>query len=276
MGLGCNAVGVTGCRIIESRRERLVAILTNNLVPCNGRFPLMIAVISMFFAPTGASGSVLRAGILAGVIALGVGLTFFASRLLSGTLLRGGAAPFILELPPYRAPRVLQVLARSLLDRTLLVLGRAAVIAAPAGLVIWILANVSVGDVTLFTRATDFFEPFARLLGLDGVILLAFILAFPANEVVLPVLVMGYLGSGALTETATLAQLHAILAAHGWSAVTAVCVVLFSLAHWPCSTTCLTVRRETGSLRWTVAAFLLPTVLGLALCALVNFAAKLF
>ncbi|MDR0839204.1 MAG: ferrous iron transporter B [Oscillospiraceae bacterium] len=276
MGLGCNAAGVTGCRIIDSPRERLVAILTNSLVPCNGRFPALVAVISMFFASSGAGGSLVRAGILALVITLGVALTLLASRVLSATALRGESSSFALELPPYRVPKFSQVITRSLLDRTLFVLGRAAAVAAPAGLLIWITANVQIGGEPILRLAAGFLDPFARALGLDGVILFAFILGFPANEIVVPLLVMGYLGSASLAASPGLPELRALLLANGWSLTTAVCVALFTLAHWPCSTTCLTIRRETGSAKWTLAAIALPTLLGMAMCAAVKLISTLF
>lgn len=270
MGLGCNAVGVAGCRIIDSPRERLIAILTNCLVPCNGRFPMMIAVLAMFFAGSGAlSGAVLPAVLLAGVIATGVLATLGVSLFLSKTLLKGIPSSFTLELPPYRWPRIGQVVVRSLLDRTVFVLGRAVAFAAPMGLLLWLLANVSPGGVSLLARMTGFLDPLGRLLGMDGVILSAFLLGLPANEIVLPILLMAYLAQGSLAEVPNLMDMKAILAAHGWTWVTAACTLLFSLMHWPCSTTCLTIRKETGSTGWTLLAIGLPTALGMGVCALV-------
>lgn len=227
MGLGCNAAGVVGCRIIDSERERLLAVLTNSLMPCNGRFPALIALMTMFFS---LSGSTLTAALLlTAALVLCVGLTFGATWLLSATVLRGKPSAFALELPPYRAPQVGQVLVRSVFDRTLFVLGRA--------------------------------------MGMDGVLLLAFVLGFPANEIVLPIAVMGYLAQGSLSDVPGLAQMHALLTANGWTWTTAVSAVLFFLLHWPCSTTLWTIRRETGSAKWTLLAALLPTALGMALCA---------
>ncbi len=277
MGFGCNAVGVTGCRIIDSPRERLIAILTNCFVPCNGRFPALIALISMFFVGTGGGpGRFLSAALLlTGVILLGVVMTFGISRLLSGTLLKGVASSFTLELPPYRKPRVGQVIVRSVLDRTLFVLGRAALIAAPAGLVIWLFANVTVGGVSLLAHCTAALDPFARLFGLDGVILMAFVLGTPANEIVLPIVLMAYLSTGTLQELGDLTALRELLLANGWTAVTTVCVMLFSLFHWPCAATILTIRRETGSRKWTALAVLLPTLVGLAVCFVVASAGRL-
>ncbi len=269
MGLGCNAVGVMGCRIIQSPRERLIAILTNALMPCNGRFPTLIALISMFFVfVQGPAVSLAGAAILLMFIVLCVGVTLGCSRLLSATLLKGMPSAFALELPPFRRPKVGQVLIRSVLDRTLFVLGRAVTVAAPAGLIIWLLANLRVGDAQVLRLLADALEPAGRFLGMDGVILLAFILGFPANEIVLPIMLMTYLCQGTLVEAQGLDSLRALLVANGWTLKTAACVALFSLFHWPCSTTTLTVYKETRSLKWTAVAVLLPTLAGAALCAL--------
>ncbi len=273
-GFGCNAVGVTGCRIIDSPRERLIAILTNSLVPCNGRFPLLIAVIAMFFA-FGRS-SLVGALLLTLCVAGGVLMTFAASRLLSATLLRGVPSSFVLELPPYRMPKAGRVILRSILDRTVFVLGRAMSVAAPAGLVIWALANIERGAMPLLGTITGFLDPFARVFGLDGVLLTAFLLGFPANEIVLPVAVMAYMQQGSVEQLPALSELRTLLAANGWTVVTAACVIAFSLFHWPCSTTLLTVKRETGSWRWTFAAALLPTLIGLAVCFLIASIGRLF
>lgn len=273
MGLGCNAAGVVGCRIIDSERERLLAVLTNSLMPCNGRFPALIALMTMFFS---LSGSTLAAALLlTAALMLCVGLTFGATWLLSVTVLRGKPSAFALELPPYRAPQVGQVLVRSVFDRTLFVLGRAAAVAAPAGIVLWALANVHSGGVSLLTRCAAALDPLGRVMGMDGVLLLAFVLGFPANEIVLPIAVMGYLAQGSLSDALGLAQMHALLTANGWTWTTAVSAVLFFLLHWPCSTTLWTIRRETGSTKWTLLAALLPTALGMALCAAFTALARL-
>ena len=277
MSLGCNACGVTGCRIIDSPRERLIAILTASLVPCNGKFPTLIALITIFFVGgrAGLLASLEGAALLLGTLALGAAGTLACSRLLSATVLRGAPSSFALELPPFRKPRVGQVIVRSLLDRTLFVLGRAVSVAAPAGALIWVMANVTVGDVSLLARCTGFLDPFARLFGLDGVILMAFLLGWPANEIVLPVMLMAYLAEGSLVEFEDLAALGALLTQHGWTWVTAVCAMLFSLFHWPCSTTCLTIYKETGSVKWTAASVVIPTLLGLGLCFVTAAAARL-
>lgn len=275
MGLGCNAVGVSGARIIDSPRERLIAILTNSLMPCNGRFPTLILLIGMFFAGTPAWSSALSSLALAGVLVLGVLMTFLLSRLLSGTILKGTPSSFTLELPPYRRPQVGKVLVRSVLDRTLFVLGRAAAVAAPAGLIIWLMANVSVGGQSLLALCAGFLDPAARIFGMDGVILMAFLLGFPANEIVLPIILMAYAASGTLTDLGSAAEVRALLVQNGWTWVTAACTLVFSLMHWPCSTTLLTVRKETGSLRWTLLAAALPTAAGLCLCFLIAQAGRL-
>lgn len=277
MGFGCNAAGVVGCRIIDSPRERIIAILTNNLVPCNGRFPTLIAIISMFFIGTagGFWSSIQAALILTSVIILGVMMTFWLSRFLSETLLKGEASSFTLELPPYRTPQIGRVIVRSLFDRTLFVLGRAVIVAAPAGIIIWLFANITIGDITLLAHCSSFLDPFAKLLGLDGVILLAFILGFPANEIVVPIIIMTYMSTGSILELDSLAELKTLLTNNGWTWVTAVSTMLFCLFHWPCSTTCLTIRKETGSLKWTVLSFVLPTVIGISVCLVFNLAIRL-
>lgn len=273
MGFGCNAAGVVGCRIIDSPRERLLAILTNNFVPCNGRFPALIALLSAFFA--GAAGGWVTALGVTAAVTLGVVMTFAATWLLSRTALRGAPSSFTLELPPYRKPQIGKVIVRSVFDRTLFVLGRAAAVAAPAGAAIWCLANCTPGGVSLLTRCAGFLDPLGRALGLDGVILLAFVLGFPANEIVVPLMLMSYTAQSTLTELGGTAALRAVLTAHGWTKTTAVCAVLFFLMHWPCSTTLLTIRKETGSRKWTALAFLLPTAAGMAACALTAGAARL-
>lgn len=270
MGFGCNAAGVTGCRIIDSERERLLAILTNSFVPCNGRFPTLIALITIFFA--GMSGtfgsSFLCALLLTLAVLLGIGMTFAATWLLSVTLLRGVPSAFTLELPPYRRPQVGSVIIRSVFDRTLFVLGRAVAVAVPAGFLIWFMANVPSGDTSLLQLCASALDPFARLMGLDGVILIAFLLGFPANEIVMPVIFMAYLAQGTLVEPGSFASMKALLLSHGWTFQTAVSMILFSLFHWPCSTTLLTIHKETKSLRWTALAALLPTSAGILLCML--------
>ncbi|MDU4884195.1 ferrous iron transport protein B [uncultured Clostridium sp.] len=268
MGFGCNAAGIIGCRIIDSPRERLIAIITNNFVPCNGRFPTLIAIITMFFAGMfiGPFKSVISTVLLVGVILLGVFMTLMMSKVLSKTILKGVPSSFTLELPPYRKPQIGKVIVRSIFDRTLFVLGRAISVAAPAGIVIWLMANVTVGDMSLLTHCANFLNPFAQAIGLDGYILMAFILGFPANEIVVPIIIMSYMATGSMLELESFTELRALLISNGWTWLTAVCVMLFSLMHWPCSTTCLTIRKETQSWKWTAVSFLVPTVMGVIIC----------
>ena len=272
MGFGCNAVGVSGCRIIDSPRERLIAILTNVFVPCNGRFPTMITIITIFFIglSTSIMSSALSVFILTGVILLGILLTFLVSYLLSKTVLKGVPSSFTLELPPYRKPQVGKVIIRSIFDRTLFVLGRAIVVAAPAGAVIWILANVNIDGISLLSHISTFLDPFGRFIGLDGVILVAFLLGFPANEIVIPIMIMAYMATGQITNFESLYSLKELLVNNGWTIVTAICMIVFSLCHFPCSTTCLTIKKETGSYKWAIFAFILPTVVGIILCFLIK------
>ena len=278
MGFGCNACGVIGCRIIDSPRERLIAILTNNFVPCNGRFPTLIAIITMFFTGLIISPfqSVLSALMLTAIIILGILLTLLISKLLSKTLLKGIPSSFALELPPYRRPQIGQVIIRSIFDRTLFVLGRAVVVAAPAGLIIWLMSNIVVGDISLLSHCSNFLDPFAKLIGLDGVILLAFILGFPANEIVIPIIIMSYLCTGSILEFDSLESLKTLLVNNGWTYITAICTMLFSLIHFPCATTILTIKKETKSLKWTFAAFLIPTICGILICFVVANVLRLF
>lgn len=273
MGLGCNAAGVVGCRIIDSERDRMIAILTNTMVPCNGRFPAIISLITLFIVGTTQSSAktfLLAAISLTCVVIVGVFMTLVASWLLSKTILKGMPSAFFLELPPYRRPQVGKIIIRSLRDRTMFVLLRAVCVAAPAGLLIWCIGNIQVGSDTLLTIFAGALDPFARWIGLDGMILLAFILGFPANEIVIPLVLMGYLSSGTLVEINQLSDLAVLLAQNGWTSVTAVCFILFSLFHWPCSTTCLTIRKETGSTKWMLIGMILPTLFGVTLCFIVH------
>ncbi len=278
MGFGCNAAGVVGCRIIDSPRERLIAMLTNTLVPCNGRFPSLIAIITIFFV--GSSSGILQSSMAAVflvlLILLGIAMTFLSSRLLSATVLRGVPSNFTLELPPYRRPQIIKVLIRSVFDRTLFVLGRAVAVAAPAGLIIWLMANISINGQTLLFILSNFLNPFGELLGLDGVILTAFILGFPANEIVLPLIIMIYTSGSALTELSDISTVSSLLIQNGWTIKTAISFMLFSIMHWPCSTTLLTIKKESRSIRWTLLAFLLPTLLGIVFCMLSNLLAACF
>lgn len=275
MGFGCNAAGVTGCRIIHSPRERLIAILTNSFVPCNGRFGTLIAVITAFFA-SGTGGSLLSALYLTLLILSGVMLTLLVSKLLSITILKGVPSAFTLELPPYRRPQILKVLLRSLLDRTIFVLGRACIVAAPAGLFLWLLTNINIGDISILAAIANFLDAPGKFMGLDGTILTAFIMGFPANEIVMPIAVMLYQSENVIAETGGALELHTILANNGWNSVTAICMMVFMLFHFPCSTTCLTIKKETGSIRYMLLAIILPTLCGIILCSIISCIFSLF
>lgn len=278
MGIGCNACGVTGCRIIENPKERLIAVLTNNFMPCNGRFPILIAMIMMFFAGSafGFLSSIEVALILLLILLVCVLLTLAVSKLLSLTVAKGAPSGFALELPPYRKPQILKTIVRSLLDRTLFVLGRAVIVAAPAGAVIWLTANIRIGDCSILQYCTDFLDPFGRFIGLDGVIVMSFILGFPANETVIPIIIMSYMASGTLMDYSGYPELLRLFSANGWTVTTAVCMMVMTVLHFPCSTTCLTIKKETGSLRWTLTSMLLPTLMGVIICAVIANTAKLF
>lgn len=268
MGFGCNSAGVTGCRIIDSPREKLISILTNSFVPCNGRFPFLITIASIFVGGLFASknSSLIATIVVLLVILLGIFMTILISKILSKTILKGVPASFILELPPYRKPQIGKVLVRSIFDRTLFVLGRAIAVAAPAGLVIWLFANINIGGISILTYIANFFDPFARLMGLDGYILAAFILGIPANEIVLPIILMSYMGSGSLVDLENTFSIGQILIQNGWTLLTAINVMIFTLLHFPCTTTLLTIKKESGSWKWVGLAFLLPTVCGIVLC----------
>ena len=266
MGLGCNAAGIVGCRIVDSPRDRLLALLTNSFIPCSGRFPMLAVLASMFFS--GKGGSLFSALVLAGMLALAFVLMFLATLFLSTTALKGEPGSFALELPPYRAPQWGSVLLRSVLDRTVFVLARAAAVAAPAGVLIWVLANTTIGGISLISVASGALDPLGHLMGLDGVILLAFVLGLPANEIVLPLILMGYFASSTLPDVGASETLRQTLVLQGWTWETAVCTSLFTLSHWPCSTTTITLWRETRSLKWTALGAALPTAVGILSCML--------
>lgn len=266
MGFGCNACAIIGTRIIDSPRDKLVAILTNNFVPCNGRFPLLIAIIGMFFV---SSSNIVAALILTGLIIIGIIMSLVVSKLLSLTILKGVPSYFALELPSYKKPNIKSVVIRSIFDKTLFVLGRAIKVAAPAGLLIWLLANIEISGVSILRHVSDFLDPFASLLGLDGIILFAFILALPANEIVLPIIIMGYLATGNMVEIENLSTLKDLLVTNGWTVMTAVSVCLFSIMHFPCATTLLTIKKESGT-KWMIYAFLIPTLVSIITLFIIN------
>lgn len=272
MGFGCNACGVTGCRIINSPRERLIAIITNNLVPCNGRFPFLITIATIFIAGTmqGIGASIISTISVMLVIVLGIFLTLVISKALSKTILKGMPSSFILEMPPYRKPQFCKIFVRSIFDRTLFILGRAVAVAMPAGLVIWLFANIGINGSSILDLIVNFLDPFARLMGLDGYILTGFILGIPANEIVLPIILMCYLQGKALINIEDTFAIGEILRQNGWTILTAINVMIFTILHFPCATTLLTIKKETGKMRWVVLSFLIPTVFGIIICMLTN------
>lgn len=278
MGFGCNAAGIVGCRIIDSPRERLLAILTNSFVPCNGRFPAIISIITMFFVGVtgGFLSSVFSTAILTFFITLGIVMTLIVTKALSSTLLKGVPSSFTLEMPSYRRPQIIKIIVRSIFDRTLFVLGRAVTVAAPAGILIWSMANVTHNGTSLLNICADLLEPVGKLMGLDGIILLAFILGFPANEIVVPIIIMAYTAQASLIEIDNVSVLRELFISNGWTSVTALCFIIFSLMHWPCSTTLITIKKETGSFKWTALSALIPTAVGFLICVAVNLISKIF
>jgi ferrous iron transport protein B len=288
MGFGCNAAGVVATRIIDSPRERLIAILTNNFALCNGRWPTMILIATLFIGglvPAHLAGLISSLTVV-GIAMLGVFLTFGVSWALSRTILRGEVSTFSLELPPYRPPRILQTLYTSFIDRTIYVLWRAIVFALPAGAVIWLAANVQIGGYSIAEHLISALDPLGLLIGLNGVILVAYIVAIPANEIVIPtvlmltVLVTGVSGlgegAGVMFELESEADTMALFEAGGWTLLTAVNLMLFSLIHNPCSTTIYTIYKETGSRKWTAIAALLPVAMGFAVTFVVAQVWRLF
>lgn len=276
MGLGCNCTGITGCRIMGNEKEKIISIITNSFIPCNGRFPILIAVITMFFVPLAKSAGFISALILSAVISLSVIATFLVSRLLSHCFIKAQSKPFIMELPSYRKPDTLRVLVRSLFDRTLFVLARAVSVAAPAGIMIWLLTHIDINGSSIFKYMTDFLDPVGRLMGLDGTVLTGFILGLPANEIVIPVIMMGYLSGSSLENYTSLSALAELFRQNGWDVFTAVSMVIFTVFHWPCSTAIITIKKETESLKWTAVSVLLPALLGFVLCVLFNTIVNLF
>jgi len=272
MGFGCNCVGITGCRIIDSKRERLIAILTNAFIPCNGKFPTIIAIITMFFIGIGKSvfDVFLSTGILLLVVLFGIFMTFLVSKLLSMTILSGCSSSFVLELTPYRRPKIIKTFITSIFDRTLFVLFRAIIVAIPSGFLIWILANVDVSGISILNHLISFFDPFGKLFGLDGIIVIAFILGFPANEIIMPIMLMCYLNTGTLVEYNSLLELKTLLVDNGWTILTAISVIILFVLHYPCSTACLTIKKETNSWWYVLLSMIIPTFLGLLICFIIN------
>ena len=271
MGIGCGSVGVTGARIIDSPRERLIAIITNSFMPCNGKLPAIIALISMFFTDSAVLGAV----ILTALVAFSVLMTLFASKILSKTVLKGIPASFTLELPPYRLPKIKKIIIRSVLDRTLKILARAVIVAVPAGIIIWLCSNVLINEKNMLEIFSLFLDPFARIFGLDGNILSGFILSFPANEIALPIMAMGYSG-GELSELGSIAETALLFSENGFDFTNAVCTLIFFLFHWPCATTLITIQKETKNIKWTILSAAVPLLLGFSLCFAINLISKLF
>lgn len=277
MGLGCNCTGIMGSRIIDSDHERLLSVLTNSFVPCNGRLPLLITLSSLLFIGLSAHlRGVLSASTLLLFILLSVFVTMILCRLLSGTFLRGDRSSITLELPPYRTPNVGQVIVRSVLDRTLRVLGRSVLVAAPAGLVIWLISNLTFCGRTPLSMLNDLLDPLGKFLGMDGVILSAFVLGMPANEIVLPIIIMSYKGGGLLTQTPSLSTLCMVLTNNGWTTKTIVCTAVFCLFHFPCAPALLTVFKETHSKRAAIMSVAIPLTVGATLCMLLSLGFSLF
>lgn len=272
MGFGCNACGVMGCRIIESKREKDIAIITNNFMPCNGRLPSLIAITSIFIATTASVllNSIVTALILILLIIVSVIATLIVAKILSVTVYKGYSSSFIMEMPPYRRPQFLKTILYSLKDRALFVLLRAVAVAIPAGAVIWCMSNITVNDISILKYCTDFFEPFGKALGLDGVIVMAFILGFPANETVIPVILMSYMSSVTLTDYNTLSELGTLLVNNSWTLTTAICFIVICIFHFPCSTTCITIYKETKSILTTALSVIIPVLIGVTLCIIIN------
>ncbi|MFE3974557.1 MULTISPECIES: nucleoside recognition domain-containing protein [unclassified Peribacillus] len=261
MGFGCNAAAVMSSRIIESPRERMLAILTNNFVPCNGRWGTLIILSSLFMASgfTGGVKSIVTTSVIVGIVIFGIMTTFLVSWILSKTALKGVPTHYTLELPPYRKPKFFDTIVRSSLNKSLSVLYRAIKVAAPAGILTWVLANIQIGDTSILLYIVNFLDPLGQLVGLDGYILMAFLIGLPANEIVLPILLMGYLSTGSLMDVDGIEDLKQIFLDHGWTWITALNMMLFSLLHYPCGTTLINIYKETKSVKWTFWSFMIPT-----------------
>ena len=279
MGYGCNACGVIGCRIIQSKKEKLIAILTNVFSPCNGRFPTLIAIISIFLVSASSNkfaSSTLSALTLLGLIIFSVLITLLISKILSKTILKGEPSSFTLELPSYRKPKILDTIIRSILDRTIFVLGRAIYISIPAGILIWLTANITSNNVSILSYLSNFLEPLGSLIGLDGPILIAFLLGLPANEIVIPILLMAYTQMTSLTDYSSLTELKTLLSNNNWTIITAISFMIFTICHFPCGTTIMTIKKETNNIKWTLLSILIPTITGLILCFIVSNILKIF
>lgn len=277
MGFGCNAAAVMSSRIIESPRERMLAILTNNFVPCNGRWGTLIVLASLFMATgfTGGMKSMVTTSVIVGIVLFGIIITFLVSWVLSKTALKGVPTHYTLELPPYRKPKFFDTVIRTSLTKSLSVLNRAIKVAAPAGILTWILANIQLGDNSILMHIVSFLDPLGYVLGLDGYILMAFLIGLPANEIVLPILLMGYLSSGALIDVDGIEDLKQIFLNNGWTWLTALNMMLFSLLHYPCGTTLVNIYKETKSIKWTFWSFMIPTVIAFLVTFLIAYIVRL-
>ena len=278
MGIGCNAVGVTGARIIDSKKDRLLAIITNSFIPCNGRFPTLIAIFTIFFSITNNSiiNTTINVVLLTIVILFSIFITFIVSKLLTKTFIKGEDSFFILELPPYRKPKIIKTLIRSLFDRTLKILIRAIIVAAPAGLIIWLLTNIIINNISILNYISNFLNPIGIILGLDGIILTGFLLGFPANEIVLPIIIMGYMSSNVMLDVSNFEVIKNIFINNGWNIITAICMIIFIVFHFPCSTTLITIYKETKNIKYTILSVLIPLITGILLCMIVNFIGSKF
>ena len=277
MSFGCNAVGITGTRIIDSKRERLIAILTNNFIPCNGRFPTIISIITMFFIVSNNKYNALISSLILTIfILIGILITFITSKILSKTLLKGMPSSFTLELPPYRRPQFFKVIFRSIKDKALKVLLRAIIVSIPAGIIIWIFTNVNIDNTSILNHFTNILDPFGKLIGLDGTIISSFILGIPANEIVIPIALMSYLNTNLISNFDNINALKTIFIDNGWTIKTAICTILFSIMHFPCATTLLTIKKETKSIWWTFLSFMIPTITGIIICFIISNLLNLF
>lgn len=274
MGFGCNVVGVTNSRIIDSRRERLISILTNSFIPCNGRFPIIIALISMFLVRN--NNPIISSLILVLVIVFSIMITLIVSYILSITLLKGTPSSFTLELPMYRKPEIIKTIVRSIYDRTLVILSKSLLVAIPAGIIIYMLANININNISILLHICNILNPFAKIFGLDGVILTSFILGVPANEIVIPIMIMSYSNTSIISNYSSINYLKEILINNGWNTIKSICVIVFTLLHFPCATTIMAIKKETNSIKWTILSIIIPLVTGLFLCLIINQISKIF
>ena len=277
MGLGCNSCGVMGCRIIKSKKERVISAITNSFVPCNGRFPTLIAIISIFISGyyTGLGTSVVTAVVMMLLLLLAFSMTLLTSLFYSKLFFKDDTSSFVMELPTYKIPRITKILPDVIKNKVIFVLSRAVLFSIPAGILIWLSTNIKISDLSIISYIANYLDPIASEIGLDGKILVGFLLGFPANEIVLPIIIMLYQNNSVLSDFSSFAELSTVLIANNWTLITAICVCVFCLFHFPCSTTCMSIKKETSSTLWTVASILTPLVIGITLCFLINAIGKL-